>query len=274
MKCMLRDAGMLAQHNIAVPGQGRYRRLIRETIETLGDADPAPDTSEVLMEAILDSREASRVIMSNPVYLGAVNRVFEDGMFYATAGPRMQVLGKIFGEDRLTVMMGLRNPATFVPALFAQATRMGFLDFMGGIDPRQVRWSEVIARMRAALPGAQLVLWANEDTPMIWEAILRQMSGLGEESTFVGVHDLLESIMSAEGMTRFRAYVESRKPTDDAQMRRVIAAFLDKYAIEGEVLEEVDLPGWDAPLVEELTRNYETDCAAIAARTDVTWIAP
>ncbi|MGZ9810076.1 hypothetical protein ACXN5S_06395 [Pseudoroseicyclus sp. H15] len=273
LRCLLRDASMLAEHNVAVPGQGRYRKLFRDTLEGLGESRAKEGTRDLLLDAVLDGRITERVILSNPSFLCAPNRVFEDGALYAAAGTRATALGQIFEEDEIEIFLALRNPASFIPDVYAQTSNMAFLDFMGGTDPRQVRWSDLVGRLHKALPGAKLVVWANEDTPLIWGDILRRMAAL-PEAEFAGEFDLVESIISPEGMARLTTYLTQRGIKGAAQRRRVIAAFLDKFAVEDEVVEEVDLPGMDAALVAELTEAYEADCEAIAKMDGVEWLAP
>ena len=46
--------------------------------------------------------------------------------------------------------------------------------------------------------------------------------------------------------------------------RRIVAAFLGKFAIDEALEEEIDLPGWTDETVEELTRRYDEDLLDIA----------
>jgi hypothetical protein len=49
--------------------------------------------------------------------------------------------------------------------------------------------------------------------------------------------------MSDEGLNRFLNYLRIHSPKTEMQKRRVIAAFLDKYAQDDKVKEAVDMPG-------------------------------
>ena len=53
LKSVLRNADALLQQGIAVPGPGRYRKLIREAIESLDGAHPAQEARDVLLDAIV-----------------------------------------------------------------------------------------------------------------------------------------------------------------------------------------------------------------------------
>ena len=51
-------------------------------------------------------------------------------------------------------------------------------------------------------------------------------------------------------------------------------AFLDKYALEEKIEEELDLPGWDGAYVDMLTEIYEDDLEIIAAMPSVRLLTP
>ena len=88
----------------------------------------------------------------------------------------------------------------------------------------------------------------------------------------VGEYDVLQTIMQEDGFARMQSYLESHAPGSEIQRRRVIAAFLDKYALEEEIVEEVDLPGWTPDLVDEITTKYEEDVYEIGRLSGVTLI--
>ena len=54
--------------------------------------------------------------------------------------------------------------------------------------------------------------------------------------------------------------LDSEHPVmSEMQKRRVMAAFLDKFALDEALEEEIDIPGWTADLVDEITELYEED---------------
>jgi hypothetical protein len=71
-------------------------------------------------------------------------------------------------------------------------------------------------------------------------------------------------------MQRLRAYLHEHREMSEEQKHRVIGAFLDKYAIEDAIEEEVDLPGWTDMLIEQLSVQYDADLDQIAAIPGVT----
>jgi hypothetical protein len=60
----------------------------------------------------------------------------------------------------------------------------------------------------------------------------------------------------------------------EIQRRRVIAAFLDKYALPDQIEDSVDVPGWTPALIAELTEIYDEDVFQLSAIHAVQMITP
>ena len=255
LKSVLKNAENFAAQGVKVPGPGKYRRLIRETIQALSGKYPAKDTREILLDAIIDDEKCNRLVMSHAQFMCIHRRVFEGGIFYALAEDKLTGLSNLFPEDDIEIFIALRNPATFIPAVFGDSPVESYQTFMQGLDPSQVRWSDLVARIRNILPRATLTVWCNEDTPMIWSQLIRELAGVDPLTKITGGFDLLSAIMSAEGMKKFVSYLKANPPQTESQKRRIIAAFLEKYALE----DEVDMPGWTEATVAHLTALYDAN---------------
>jgi len=274
MKCLLRNKGDFSQAGIAVPGPGRYRQLMRDMFAELGDAQPEPDTREILLESILDDDSAHRVILSHPHLFSFPRASIRHGTLYPRAVERLRQITRIFPDDEIELFMAIRNPASFLPAVFDRSEEEEMIGFLDGEDPRDVMWSNLFMRLRNALPQVSITTWCNEDAPMIWGQIIREIAGIAQGQKIIGGFDLLSDIMSPDGMRRFRAYLKSHPVMNEKQKLRVIAAFLDKFALEDQIEEELDLPGWTEELVEEMTRLYDDDVFAIQRTSGIRLIAP
>ncbi|MYM54634.1 hypothetical protein [Thalassovita mangrovi] len=273
-KCLLKNAEDFAKSGIAVPPPSRYRRLIRDTLNAMHTGNPAPDARDLLLGAFLDGDVPDRLVLSNENFFTVPKGAINKGVFYPGAEDKLARLCELFEGDQVELFLAIRDPATFLPAVYARSPDTDFLDFMSGADPRDLRWSELIERLRARVPEVQFTVWCNEDTPLIWAQLIREMAGLEHNAKIIGGFDLLSEIMSKEGMKRFRAYLKDHPDMNEIQKRRVIAAFLDKFVIEDEIEQEVDLPGWSEDLVEELTDIYDEDVFTISRLPGVTMIAP
>ena len=274
LKSVLKNANTFADLGVKVPGPGKYRRLIRETIQSLDGKQPAPDAREILLDAILDDEQCNRLVMSHSKFMCVDRRVFEGGIFYELAEFKLRGLATLFPQDEIEIFLAIRNPATFLPELFRASPLEDFSELMRGVDPMDVRWSDLIARIRNILPQIRLTVWCNEDTPFIWAQLIREMAGVDPLTRITGGFDLLSAIMSNDGMRRFVAYLKANPPQTEQQKRRIIAAFLERYALEGEIEDVVDMPGWTDQTVQTMTQLYEEDVDRIAQMHGVTLIAP
>lgn len=274
MKCLRRNRDTFAARGVAVPRPARYRKLIRDALDAMSDTEPALDARDVLLDAILDRDVADRLILSNAHFFGAPRVAIRDGMLYPKAAQRLRHFGRLFARDEIEIFMALRNPASFLPAAFARSPKSRITEFVGGVPPTEVRWSELLSVMRSELPRATITVWCNEDAPLIWASIIRAMAALEPDERIVGAFALLATIMSRDGMQRFRAYLKDNPAISEPHKRRVMAVFLEKYALAEEVEVELDLPGWTAALVEQMTETYDADVAQIRQMPGIRMISP
>lgn len=274
MKCLLRNKETFSARGISVPGPGKYRKLLRQTVSAMSENSPAAGARDVLLDAILDGEKTERVLMSHANFLGAPKSVVRKGLLYPDAAERVAHLASIFHGDELEIFMAVRNPATFLPACFAKSAQDDVSDFMRGADPRDLRWTDTFVRIRAAAPEIPVTVWCNEDAPLLWSQIIREIGGLEHGETVVGGFDLVADIISKEGMERLTAYLKSKPEMTEIQIKRVMVAFLEKFALDEEIEEEIDLPGWTDELVEELSEIYDEDVFALSRIPGVTLISP
>ena len=276
LKCLLRNAEAWRHEGVAVPGPSKYRKLLADAINKLKTAEPSDEVREILLDAIVseDPGQIDRLVLSNDNFFSVPKLMMQNGRLYLRAEARLRTLCSIFAEDDVELFMGVRNPATLLPAVFSATPHSDFSTFMEGVDPMHFRWSDLIRRISDELPHLPITLWCNEDTPLIWGQIIREMAGIELTRKITGAFDLFSSIISREGMKRFRAFLAENPDLNEMQKRRVMAAFLDKYALEDEIEEAVDLPGWDDAYVDMLTELYEDDLETIARMPGVTLITP
>ena len=276
LKALLRNAEALRADGIAIPGPGRYCETLSELVNNLADTHPADDARDVVLDIILneDPENVDRLILSHPNLFSVPKLTFGGGRLYRKAEPRLQTMSDIFRGDQVELFMGLRNPATFLPAVFDSTPHETFEAFVNGVDPVYVRWSDLLTRIRADVPEVPITVWANEDTPLIWGQIIRELAGIDSTRKISGAFNLFSEIISPEGMKRFREFLREHPNINEIQKRRVMTAFLDKYALEDEIEQELDLPGWDEAYVEQLTDIYEDDLYQIGRMPGVTLITP
>lgn len=274
MRVLLRNKGDFAKRGVAVPGPSTYRQLLRDSLNALDAAAPSEQAREVLLDAILDDDTADRLILSNAHFFGAPRAAVQAAQLYPKATERLLSMSRLFPKDEIELFMAMRNPASFLPAVFAQSPKRDIERFLGHSDPTVITWSELLLRIRETVPNIAITVWCSEDSPLIWAQIIREMAGLEHGQKIIGGFDLLSTIMSKEGMKRFRGYLKEHPNMNEIQKRRVIAAFLDKFALEDQIEEELDLPGWTEDLVDAMTHGYDEDMYAVQRIPGVQLIAP
>jgi hypothetical protein len=72
---------------------------------------------------------------------------------------------------------------------------------------------------------------------------LRTVAGHGADTVLEGMFDWYQSFVSAEGLAMMTRWLHDRPPMTDLQRRKVLSAFLDKFALPEKM--EVDA-GLDA----------------------------
>jgi hypothetical protein len=273
LKCLLKNREVLSQYGVVVPGPKRYRNLLRDTAIQLKGSAASRDTQALILDKIMEEDVADRMVMSWDSFLSLAPWAL-DGTLYPAAGDRVRAFSQIFPEIEAEFHLSIRNPATFLPALFEKLPNKTYEDFIGKTDIFDLHWSDVIERILAQNPGTPLTIWCDEDTPLIWPEVLRIVAGLPDDAALEGENDLLASLMSGEGMSRMQTYLQSHPPASVMQRRKVVSAFLDKFALPERIETTIEMPGWTSELVDELTTTYEQDVHRIANMPGVTFIAP
>jgi hypothetical protein len=64
--------------------------------------------------------------MSHSAFICIPNHIFADGVFYGRADAKIAGLVSLFPDDEIEMFLGIRNPATFVPAVFKEAKHSNF----------------------------------------------------------------------------------------------------------------------------------------------------
>jgi len=82
MKCLLRNKYSFSKKGVAVPGPGKYRRLIKQTLEVLKTAPTAEGARDILLDAIMDEEDAGRLILRNAYFFGAPRAVVRRGILH------------------------------------------------------------------------------------------------------------------------------------------------------------------------------------------------
>jgi len=262
VRCLLKNRAALAEEGIIVPSPMRYRQLLRDTAAQLGGRPASQETQAMLLDQILDSPQADRLILSWESFMSFPAWALRNGL-YAFAGERLRAFTTIFPDYAAEFHLALRSPATFLPTLRAKVLAKRGEDILPGTDPFALRWSAVVRNILHHNPGVPLTVWCDEETPLIWPEVLQAVAGHAPQTELADRDAVLAMVMSEIGMGRMRAYCAEHPPVSVAQRRRIATAFLEKFARSDQVQQEIDLPGWTEATVTALTDAYLTDVERI-----------
>jgi len=148
-----------------------------------------------------------------------------------------------------------------------------YQQFIGNADLNSLRWADVIHSIKEANPDCPITVWCNEDTPIIWPTILREITGLDPQTRLHGELDIIRNIMSEGSVDLLIKYLDERPALTEIQRRRIRAIFLEKFALEDEIEEEIDLPGWTEETINMLSENYDEDIEEIERISGVNLIS-
>jgi hypothetical protein len=227
-----------------------------------------------LLDAIVDDAEVDRLILSDPRFVCINRLVVQGAQIWPMIDRATNGLRALFPDSETEFFIGMRDPATLIPALFKASRFSDFAEFAANMQPHAVAWSEMLRRLQLAQPDCRITVWCNEDTPLLWGEIMREITGVGPETKLDGIHDLAELIMAPEGFQRMQTWFAKNPTETEAQRRRVLAAFLERYALDSEIEETLNLPGWSEDLVEEMSQSYDEDLDVIARLPGVRLLTP
>lgn len=271
---LLKNCLRLAQAGISVPTPGRYRAVIRDTARALKGRPAGEEVQDALLDAILDDAQVDRLILSDPRFVCINRLVVQGAQIWPMIERSCTQLRALFPEAQVEFFVGMRDPGTLIPALFKASRFSDFAEFTDNMQPHAVAWSEMLRRLHQSVPDCRITVWCNEDTPLLWGEILREMAGVGLDADLDGIDDLVGSIMEEDGFARMRAWLTQNPPETEAQRRRVVAAFLERYAVDTKIEETLNLPGWTAELMDDISQSYDADMAVIARMPGVRLLAP
>jgi hypothetical protein len=274
IRCLMKNREALARHGIAVPGPRRYRQVIGDILAALKDKGPSEGVQEAILDSILDQDDVSRVIMSWASFLAMPRWSVWGSQLYVAADEKAAALANLFPSAEIEFYLAIRSPATFLPGLKREVQSGDLESILADQDPFALRWSDTVARIARAVPQARLFVWCDEDTPLLWPEILREIADHPDDMSLEGVFDWYQDIVTPQGLEVMTRWLRERPPMTDDQRRRVLVAFLDKFSRPEAVEIEATLPGWTEEMIDELDAIYEADVAQIAAMPGVDFLRP
>lgn len=267
-RVLLKNRAKLAEQGIIVPWARQYRFLFRDLLSRLGGQRASPEMQDMLLDALMAEDEPERVVLLHDEFLSYLPDAVAEGRLYPGGAARLAALRHIFPEIPVSFCLATRNPATFLAAWRAAAG-----SDVAVPDVRELRWSDLVAEVRDAVPDSPVTVWCHEDAPVVWPEILREISGHAEGTALTHLDEILMPLLTDEGFERLTAFLAERPPASPTARRRAVAAFLGRFPRPDALEVEVDLPGLTDELLEEVTAAYDKDLVRIAGMPGVRLLA-
>jgi hypothetical protein len=209
------------------------------------------------------------VILLWESFLCAPRWAIDDDRFYPMAAERLQQMRNLFPSADCSVVLAIRNPASFLPALVGAVPDVSVDELFGNTDPAHLRWSDTIAAMRGACPDTPITVWCDEETPFLWPEILQSVTGHSDALELAHTYDWFASVMTEDGLAKMTQWLQANPPMTEDQRRRIISIFLDKF-YRPDVEPDISVLGWNDDFVDVLSELYEQDVDLIREMPGVT----
>ncbi|CUJ12821.1 hypothetical protein [Cognatishimia activa] len=272
--CLGKNRERLAEVGTFVSRPSSYRKNLRPVLQRFKEGTGDDALREEFLTAVCGDVTPNRVVFSTDTFFGVPRASVRDDQFYPGYPFRMDHFLKLFDGAEVELFFAICNPATYLQSLAKGHPGEDPIAVIEESDPMQLRWSGMIARYRNLFPQLPITVWCNEDSPLIWQDIVRSIAGVDADFELAGTHDFLAEIMEEEGYKRFREYLTQRPALTPAQQKRVIAAFLEKFAKDELLEEDIDFPGWTDMHVDTLTELYDEDVYEIEKIPNIKLLMP
>lgn len=275
-QCLAANEAVLRAARVELSPNTLNEPILSEALNALKGGVASPQMEEVIHDALVEQDDTRRLVVSRPTLLGPPRRPLEgDGLLMRAPG-QMRALADVVPSAEVEFFIALKNPATYAPDLLQRATR-STATLAEGLDPATLRWAPAIRRMLNKLEGLRLVVWCNEDTPLIFPEVVRRIAGLPPETLLVDDNPVAAALLTDEGRARLAQSLTGMEPGAIAARRGATAAVLAEYHDPAALttrIEGVEGLAWDQAIIDALTEHYDADVAEIAALPGIEFIHP
>lgn len=272
--CLGKNREQLAEHGIILPRPSSYRKNLRSVLRRFKEGTGDDTLRAEFLTQVAGPETPNRLIFSTDAFLGVPRMSVREDQFYPGHPIRLDSFLQLFDGAQVELFFAICNPVTYLQSLMKAHPGEDVQALIEYSDPTMLRWSSFIQRLRETYPDLPITVWCNEDSPLIWPQILQAIAGADPDVEIIGAYDFLEEIMEPKGFKRFKEYLAQRPAITPSQKLRVISAFLEKFAREDLLVEDIDYPGWTETDIEELTDAYDADVNQIQMIPDINLLLP
>ncbi|MEM6621226.1 MAG: hypothetical protein AAF674_03290 [Pseudomonadota bacterium] len=214
-----------------------------------------------------------RLIVSEENLIGHLNGILMGNWCYERAGDRLERVLSSLPDSRLTVMLGVRGYASFLPTAYAQALRTsGFVPFDQELRQRLTSldrgWPDLIGDIqRSCPPNARLIVWKHEDFPGLEQDIVGTMVGLKTAKRLASVKEKPMQGPTDRAIQRLHQLARDEGAPSLARIRQV-------FRINGRQKGLAPFQPWSAREKAMLDARYEQDMIRLSQTGTVELMRP
>ncbi len=271
VRALMRNRDELWRAGVEIPSPGRYRGVFGEAISALKGGTASQEMQEMLLDSVIDSDNAARVVLSQSGFLGQPKRAVTAIGLHPHAHLRLDALSNLFPDSQVEFFLALQHPARLVQEL-VNVYKGDYNEVMTGVDPLGLRWAPMLRKAMEVMPARTIVTWAREDLPFVWPEVLRRMAGVPHSMPLQDEDTVLARLLPADHLARLKARIAGAGNLTISARRDMVEDALS--AAEPAALEaDITLPGWSQDLIDELSEIYAADLAEVAAISGVEFIS-
>ncbi len=181
---LIKHRAMLAETGVDFISPDEIRSLIRSGRRAAARMGALPSFRVVRARRRLQQldRGQARIVISDENSLGLCAEIFERELLYPTTRRRLKVWGRLAAGRETVIYLSVRNYSSFLSGAYVQSIRNSdyFVpdrNSLSALSKMPRRWGDVVADIRAALPNAQIVIWAYEDYALLQQLLTERMTG-------------------------------------------------------------------------------------------------
>ncbi|MFY0597555.1 MAG: hypothetical protein JXQ85_14080 [Cognatishimia sp.] len=272
--CLGKNRDRLSESGTVIPRPSSYRKNLRSILKRFKDGTGDDALRAEFLQTVAGTLTPNRLIFSTDAFLGVPRMSVREDQFYPGHTFRLDSFLQLFDGAEVELFFAICNPVTYLHSLMRAYPGEDVASLIEYSDPMLLRWSDFIAGLRETYPQLPITVWCNEDCPLIWSEILQSIAGVEPDFELIGAYSFLEELMDPDGFKRFQEYLKQRPNITADQKSRVASAFLEKFAREDLLEEDIDYPGWTEADVETLTNLYDADLVTIQNIPNITVLQP
>lgn len=159
-------------------------------------------------------KDGHRLILSDENFIGVLHDKNSSILspMYPRADERVGALANALDVGPVDVMIGIRNPASFLVSAYSQALMGGhmisFADYLALNPLSQIYWPGLIARMRSLANVGTIVVWQHEEYKWRFHKICAALIGKGVDMRILPLPNKVHRGLSAAAVSYVLAHAD------------------------------------------------------------------